>query len=265
MSQPTLMSPFPVSYRAGAVALIGAAAVLGTAVTAVARFTPEQTCQQGRYAAAAKYDACEKKVRGQLLGGVAFAGNDETKIQAAFSKCRVKYAATWAKLREKANGSGSSCDNARFQDHGDGTVIDRLTGLQWEQKTNNGNLHDKDNVFAWSDPANGDVTDADGTVYTSFLAVLNGGTCFAGQCDWRLPTVGELETILLDAYPCGPLPCVDQTIFGPTDYGHVYWSASTTATSPAGAWVVSMIEGTVYYSVGGKNLDISVRAVRGAL
>jgi len=33
----------------------------------------------------------------------------------------------------------------RFIDHGDGTVTDTRTGLMWEQKTDDGSIHDKDN------------------------------------------------------------------------------------------------------------------------
>jgi hypothetical protein len=38
----------------------------------------------------------------------------------------------------------------RFVDNGDGTVTDTRTGLMWEQKTDDGSIHDKDNVYTWS-------------------------------------------------------------------------------------------------------------------
>ncbi len=72
------------------------------------------------------------------------------------------YTAAWAKLQ--ATAPGSTCDNARFHDNGDGTVTDRLTGLQWEQKKNDGSVHgektfrpvhDMDNLYSWSAGAKG--------------------------------------------------------------------------------------------------------------
>ena len=175
------------------------------------------------------------------------------------AKCRVKYAATWARLQAKASGTAASCDNARYQDHGDGTVTDRLTGLQWEQKTGLAGVHDKNNLYSWSDGGAGYVA-ADGTAFTSFLPTLNGGGCFAGQCDWRLPTLAELQTTLLD--PCPGSPCVDQAVFGPT-VASIYWSASTYATFPQDAWYV--FTSTVAWVKARNPTPPYVRAVRGGL
>lgn len=78
----------------------------------------------------------------------------------------------------------------------------------------------------------------DGTAFTTFLYGLNGGTssdgtatsgCFTGRCDWRLPTIEELNGIHdFGAAGCGPSsPCIDPT-FGPTQ-ADLYWSATTEA------------------------------------
>jgi hypothetical protein len=169
----------------------------------------------------------------------------------------------WPKLQAKASGTGSTCDNPRFNDNGDGTVTDRLTGLQWEQKTDDATVHDKDNTYTWSSGGAGN-TAADGTAFMTFLAALNSGGCFAGQCDWRLPTVAELQTILLAPYPCGTSsPCVDP-IFGPTValYGW-YWSATTNAPNPNIAWIVHFYDGSVNYF--DKGLAEYARAVRAGL
>lgn len=133
----------------------------------------------------------------------------------------------------------------RFVDNGDGTVTDRETGLQWEQKITGGdgqNLddpHDVDNIYTWTENIG-----PDGTAFTDFLVKLNGGptgvgNCvfdgdtqiggFAGHCDWRLPTIAELKTIVdTTVSGCGSgSPCIDPT-FGPTAT-NLHWSASTTA------------------------------------
>lgn len=175
----------------------------------------------------------------------------------------------------------------RFVDNGDGTVIDNFTGLQWEKKTsawlsgdNYADPHDVDNLYTWCNPmpglfcATGDP--ADGTAFTSFLAQLNdcvstdgitvtGG--FAGHCDWRVPTSVELQTILLEPYPCTAAgaaanPCIDP-IFGPTPLGNA--SATTSATHSDDVWDVEFRfpnQGRVV-EVGPKAGNDYYRAVRG--
>ena len=161
----------------------------------------------------------------------------------------------------------------RFVDNGDGTVTDVDTGLMWEQKTtavgsgvNLADPHDVDNTYTWSTGTN----KPDGMAYTDFLGALNGGTspdgvatsgCFAGHCDWRLPTVEELQTILLAAYPCGTSPCIDSA-FGPTQSNY-YWSATTSAGAPDRAWDVYFYDGIVNDDY--KTSCNYVRAVRGGL
>jgi hypothetical protein len=131
--------------------------------------------------------------------------------------------------------------------------------------------HDADNSYGWSAIGS---TARDGTAYTDFLAKLNNGAstdggamtaitgCFAGHCDWRLPTIVELQTIF-DATQgsCndGSGACIDPA-FGPTPAGY-YWSATSSAGFPTEAW---------YLWVGGvdftyKPSGLYVRAVRGGL
>ena len=80
-----------------------------------------------------------------------------------------------------------------------------------------------------SESANAITVAPTGTAFTDFLYNLNGGPygCtsdygythqdggFAGHCDWRLPTIAELQTILLAPYPCGTSPRIDPIFWPP--------------------------------------------------
>ena len=169
----------------------------------------------------------------------------------------------------------SGCFATRFVDNGDGTVTDHETGLQWEQKTTvvgsgaNGNdPHDVDNQSSWAATVGG--TKQNGTAFTDFLGALNACTAdaggggaaggFAGHCDWRLPTVAELQTIVdPEAAGCGSSgPCIDP-IFGPT-VAFRYWSASTDADFDTSARGVNFLSGAEF--VVPKDGAFAVRAVR---
>ena len=233
-----------------------AAGLLVATAAADAKQTPEEKCLKGRYAAAEKYAACELTAFANYFGGKDF---DQT----IFSKCRVKYVDTWTKLRAAAlkEPTTETCDADRFVDNGDGTVTDNLTALQWEKKTDDAGLHDKDNFYTWTDNGDANGADSDGTAYTTFLAGLNAGGCFAGACDWRLPTVLELQTILTGPFPCATSPCVDPA-FGPTSTD-AYWAATTVSGSPDFAWLILFQNGNVFFN--GKFIQRPVRAVRGGL
>ena len=206
-------------------------------------------CQKALYDAAAKYAKCDLKAFGKL-----FAGGHIDTFQRVGSKCRVKYTDMWPKLQARG-----ICSGNRFV-VGGGTVFDKLTGLEWEQKTDDGNIHDKDDRYTWSAGSSA----ADGTVFTVFLATLNAG-CFAGQCDWRLPTRAELQTILLEPHSCTTSPCIDEPVFGPTvgDATGFYWSSTTNPTGTGFAWGVHFANGAVGASVKSTDFNGHVRAVRG--
>ena len=145
----------------------------------------------------------------------------------------------------------------------------------WEKKSaaGTGDVHDVNKAYSWS--AASPYQKPDGTLFTTFLAGLNGGdyynptdmldenagagTCFANHCDWRIPTKVELQGILLSPWPCGTSPCIDPT-FGPTQ-ASLYWSSSSLAGNPSYAWVVAFSSG--YVHVDGKNDAYYARAVRG--
>jgi len=151
---------------------------------------------------------------------------------------------------------------SRFEDRGS-TVFDHQTGLEWEKTTDDGGWHDKDNRYTWSTG----TPNPDGTAFTVFLAALNAGmwlgtedrpACFAGHCDWRLPSVSELKSIVDCSHGA---PCV-APIFGPTKW-FSYWSSLSLAFDPSAAWDVHFFDGNVYADF--KRNSYNVRAVRGGL
>jgi hypothetical protein len=156
----------------------------------------------------------------------------------------------------------------RFVDNGDGTITDTKTGLQWEKKSDDGSVHDKGITYTWSA---GVPLDPDGTTFTSFLATLNHEPCFAGHCDWRLPSVGELQSLVdyatfapaIDAIfdtECSAGCTIEMCSCTALDN---HWSATSSAESPSNVWNVDFNSG--YVSTFEKTLPFYARAVRGGL
>jgi hypothetical protein len=160
-------------------------------------------------------------------------------------------------------------------DNGDGTVSDLNTGLMWEQTTgtiggtNTGDVNDVNNQYTWSSSG----TAPDGTAFTSFLAILNNGIstdggpstpitgCFANHCDWRLPSIVELQGIVNTS----DVPPIDP-IFGPTQLSFGYWSTTTVANNLVVVWYMDFSDGQ--WMGANKALEFPasyVRAVRSGL
>jgi hypothetical protein len=173
--------------------------------------------------------------------------------------CQTTFNNSLAKIDAQATAAAIAC---RYGVNGDGTVTDYDTGLQWEQKTADGSVHDRNNVYAWS--ASG--TAPDGPAFTVFVGTLNNGTspdsapttsgCFASHCDWRLPTV---EDVFGNPYGFD----LRNPIFGPPagqgDEG--YWLATTVTFDLGSAWCFGACTDDGF----GKLDVLFVRAVRTAL
>jgi hypothetical protein len=121
---------------------------------------------------------------------------------------------------------------ARFVDNGDGTVTDNCTGLMWQKETA------QYNTYIWQQALQ----------YCENLDL-------AGQTDWRLPNVRELQSIVDYGRQ---QPAIDP-IFGAQSKW--YWSSSTLLFFSSHAWLVMFESGSVSstYKLDG----YYVRAVRG--
>jgi len=187
-----------------------------------------------------------------------------------------------------------------YRDNGDGTITDLNTGLMWEKKSYDRSIHDCFNEYTWAET-------------TAFLAMLNdpdsqmffcvlrpevpcvrdedcpptpdpfppdicnnaSGGCFAGYCDWRIPNVRELES-LVDRSRSDPaidpvfhkLDCGENvTVTGCSCTASKSYRTSTTdaffRTTGVYAWYVGFLGGEVGST--GKAIKRPVRAVRGGL
>ena len=147
---------------------------------------------------------------------------------------------------------------------------DNVTGLIWEVKTTDGGLRDRNHTYTWYQP-DGPNMGAPGTQdggscvgsacdTSGFVQAVNAqGLC--GAADWRVPTVGELLSILHHGLEPGPGEAsVDRKFFPNTPIAD-FWSASPFAGNSDQAWSAPSIGGRSYWW--GKSSRLAVRLVRG--
>ncbi len=141
-----------------------------------------------------------------------------------------------------------------FTDNGDGTITDDVTGLMWEKLSNDGSIHDRDEVYSWDESAK--------------LDALNASE-FAGYDDWRSPNIRELRSLVhhgrnppllypemaQDCFtPCSVLECSCAS-------AATMWSSTTQSELPDQAYYVSFTTGHSPHNL--KTGERGFRAVRG--
>lgn len=283
----------------GHIALATAAAISSIAVgqAFAADLTDTQKCAIAYTKAAGKRLACTLKAceKGIKLSATPVFEKCEDKFHATIQKLEDKLGAA-CPARPWFGAT------TRFVDHGDGTLTDQATTLMWELKLGDGLSRDVDNTHPWAGMCSGgagpcqptadaaalcpvdaegvpnlgcqvcpvgqtcNVTDGQGGSDTIFSYVdsLN-DTSFGGHSDWRVPSRGELATILAEPAFCsfGP-PCISTEFNqGPSAFTAAagYWAATTLADVPQVAYNLSFFSGTIVTAI--KSAPQRIRAVRG--
>ena len=141
-------------------------------------------------------------------------------------------------------------------------VLDNVTGLIWEVKTDDDGLHDKDDSYNWynTDPATnggavgyadyyGDICygydSSDASTYCNteaFVSRVN-AVALCGTSSWRLPSREELRSIVdYSRYD----PSIDEDYF-PNTQSVRYWSASPFIDGTDDAWNIYFYHGNDHY------------------
>jgi hypothetical protein len=155
---------------------------------------------------------------------------------------------------------GGTGTGPTYTDNGDGTITDNVTGLMWEKLSDDGTIHDKDNVYSW-------MTTSPPTLGSSTKIANLNSTSFAGHTDWRLPNVKEMQTLDIfgavvpvpyGVFDANCSPGCDVLTCSCTRENDNYWSSTSSQASPTQAWYVGI--GSHKFS---KSNGFYVRAVRG--
>jgi len=147
---------------------------------------------------------------------------------------------------------------------GAGTVTDNATGLMWEQKTNDGGIHDKDNTYTWVNTFDKFLNGVIGVngVTVDGLNKINDSIGFAGHNDWRIPNAMELASIVRYS---GSAPVIDSKFKTSPYYTcpGIYWTSSTHISDTSLAVIVYFYFNLAYVCDAHKTDMHYVRAVRG--
>lgn len=130
----------------------------------------------------------------------------------------------------------------KYTDNGNGTVMDKTTGLLWQEGENA-------TRYNWYQ--------ASGT-YDATYNLSSQNVCGSLSLEgggWRLPTLAELQTLVDKNFN----PKLN-TIFFPEAYAYYYWSATSYSSNPNDAWGVDFKNGVT--SSNGRPYTYYVRCVR---
>ena len=128
-----------------------------------------------------------------------------------------------------------SIPEQRFRDNKNGTVTDSLTGLIWLKNTRCFGMMD------WEGARRAVKSLKDGDCGPDPALMLSDGSS-AG--DWRLPTMGELCTLIDYSKRKPAIPVGHMFSDFPSGY---FWSATTLDNNPGMAWIVYFESGTTCY------------------
>ncbi len=133
-------------------------------------------------------------------------------------------------------------------------VKDSHTGLVWEVKTDDGGLHDKNNLFSWYQPTLSGVLQgvADkgrcgGKINCdaqTYVKALNDES-YCGYSDWRLPTREEMLSVVSFANADGANSVLMNGDYFPQALPSWYWTATSNENHPEYAWYVLFRNGVV--------------------
>lgn len=222
--------------------LFAALALLGLLAGAALATTPEQSCQRKKLVALAKRDYCRQRAQARELF---------TEEESGDARCAEKFARQLASAENVA-----SC---RWLEHGDGTVTDLNSGLQWEMKSET----DVDYSYVWDGPGFGVLEYVHYLNWTHWDLTGPPPHCKGGRCDWRMPTMQELRTLIEPN--CVTAPCTTIPGATATGEGAYYWSSSGHIHFPGFVWGANLDSGSIHliplYS--GTSEAYHIRAVRG--
>jgi hypothetical protein len=157
------------------------------------------------------HDSCLTPVKGWFANQDGEIGRDALAVKGTLTKLGNGDAGfdftkiSVAGLKLNANATQWSC------------VLDNHTGLMWEVKTDDGGVHDKDNLYTWYNPDNSvnggfvGYTNNEKNTFTFVQNVNSQGLC--GYADWRLATVAELQGIISYHHYNEPQTAIDLNYF----------------------------------------------------
>jgi len=222
--------------------ILAATALAVTANIAIASPpTDVQKCQKEKLSALGKRDRCLQRHLGKTVVGKS---SNETRCHKKFARALAKAEAKMADVNDMPKCRWLENIDEETKEL-DGTVTDLDTGLQWELKTTEAGRHYYLDHYTWSDSGK----HPNGKAFVEFLGDLNHGVqtearsthkCFAKHCDWRIPTISELQSIVSEERPaCLSTPDVCTTIPGETARAPwSYLSSTSVFKDDTDVWVL---------------------------